>query len=356
MKRLAEQKFVNSRLVKKVPFHCEVIKIDGESVYTPRYAEIVARMFELRIQGKGAPSIAKILNEEFDAPKKLRKGEFSQHFVLRVLKDRATTGVLVMRDNTEVADYFPAAISDATYLQANDRKPFMTGVVTAKAGTTNVIKGTTRCNECHNGVIVKTSKSKFRYLKCVKSSHGCMVQRSLQYSKVLLPILDSLLDVHWITKALKDIKRSKERIDYHEKQVVKLNQILQKASNLTVIENLVERIEQHDVYITFFRTIESGNHETILDGLNVGTKSGRATLNLILNITFKKIIVDFSSEQITLVTKIDNHTQKRPASINDIRHANVWELQGLSSLLLKDDVEVSATKLRQLLTPPTQTK
>ena len=339
------KKHINSRLIKSVPFHCEITKVNGESIYISKYAPIVQRMFELRIQGKGAPTIAKILNQEFDVPDKLRKGKFSQHLVQRILKDRATTGLLITRSNEEVKDYFPAAISEETYFQANDTKPFMTGVMTSEAGTTNVIKGVTHCASCHNGVLVKTSNSRFRYLKCVKSSQGCANSKSLQYPKILIPILDSLLSVNWITKALKDISRSKERILHHEQQVTELNRIVEKTTNLTTIEHLVERIEQHGIYITFFRSIEYGGHDTILDALDVSTKSGRVTLNLILNITFKKIIVNFDSEQITLASRIDDRIESKSASLESIKNPQVWELKGLSTLLLKSEENVKSNVL-----------
>lgn len=328
--------YANSRLTKSLPFHCTI----DDGIYKPTYAPIVQKMFELRLQGMGAPKIAKELNNLFEAPPKIISGEFTQHIVHRILKDIAVTGTLVTRDKQHVPDYFPAAIDLDTFNRVNSHKPFKTGVITSTSGSANVLKGVAKCSACHSGVVMKLSGGRYRSLQCTKRTTGCVGSgKAVRVTEILPLILASMERSRWVLETYQNKKRSREKLVKLEEKKKLLAASLKTVSSKEAIDALSNEIEEVGLYMSFHQSLAKGSYANLLDSLDLSHAEGRKSFNLILGVVFSAIEVNFHQSELTLVHRFDDLTEKLPFNHQGLS-PTTWGVKGLMDILLKEGTAI----------------
>lgn len=329
------KQYKNTRLVKSLPFHCA---LEGDIITAP-YVDIVKRMYALRLKGYGAPKIAAILNDEFNAPKSIRSGEFSSHFIRRTLKSRANLGELKIKGQQAVTDYFPPAIDSDIFDKVNNTRFFKTGVI-AKNGTTNVLKTVAHCSACDNGVVVKVSNSRYRALNCVKRGKGCQVQRSLRVYDVLPGVLNDMLHNEYVSQTFKDSQVAKDKVSAFEAEMVLLENKIKSSQSAKVKVLLAEEVEMLQKRIGFHANLAVGKFNHILESFDLDTLAGRETLGVLLDFIYDSIRLDFDNARILVTRRHDGLTQT--LNCDDI-DPKVWQVKGLSSLLFKNSSSVPET-------------
>ncbi|MFA0117648.1 recombinase family protein [Vibrio breoganii] len=340
---MATKIYKNTRVVKSVPFHCEV---EGDIIHAP-YTDIVQRMFELRLKGLGAPAIASKLNEEFSAPNSIRTGEFTNHFVHRLLKSRSVLGELHIKGGEVIKNYFPPAIDEATFDKVNSTRLFTTGVTSAK-GTTNVFKGVTFCKACSNGVVVKTSNSKYKALNCVKRGKGCSVSSSVRVYDVLPALLNDMVLDPWVTEVFTDSKRSQEIIESTTETQKALQAELKTAYSKKTVQAIIESIEYLEHKINYHKILLKGGFSHILDSFDFSTLEGRKLFTFTLDIIYSNVTVNFDSGIINVAHR---HTGKKYRIKTTNLDSRVWKIKGLEQILFKDGANLPDEFINNLKAP-----
>lgn len=326
------KEYKNTRLVKSVPFHCV---IEGDQILAP-YIDIVQRMFQLRLKGYGAPKIAQLLNDEFDAPMSIRSGEFSSHFIRRTLKSRANLGELHLKGQGLIKDYFPPAIDEETFDKVNNTRFFTTGLI-PKNGTTNVLKAVSHCAACSNGVVVKVSNSRYRALNCVKRGKGCSVSKSLRVYDVLPAILNNMLLDEFVADNFKDSQISQGKVSAFEAELALLEAKIKSSHSAQVKILLAEEMEGWQRRLHFHKNIVAGKHTNILETFDLDTLDGRETLGVLLDFIYSNISVDFDTG---IIKATHRHGDRTEQITNNNIDPRVWKVKGLASLLFKDSANL----------------
>ncbi|MEZ9862753.1 recombinase family protein [Vibrio breoganii] len=335
--------YKNTRVVKSVPFHCV---IEGD-IITATYADIVKRMFELRLDGLGAPTIANKLNDEFTPPKSIRAGKFTNHFVHRLLKSRAVLGELHIKGGEVIKDYFPAAIAEATFDKVNSTRPFTTGITSAK-GTANVFKGVTHCKACSSGVVVKTSNSKYKALNCVKRGRGCNVSNSIRVYDVLPALLSDMVLDPWVVQVFSDSKRSEQIIKSTEKTQQALQGELKTAYSNQTVQAMTESIAYLEQKKNYHKALLENGFEHLLDSFDFSTLEGRNLYSFTLDIIYSNVTVNFETGVIMVTHR---HTgSKHRLKTTNLDH-RVWRVKGLEQILFKEDANLPDEFINNLKAP-----
>lgn len=318
--------YPNTRLSKAVPFHCELI--DG--YYQDCYSDIVKRMFELRLQGLGAPTIASRLNEEFTPPKTVRSGSFSQHLVHRLLKDPSLIGELHTKTET-IENYFPSAIDKETFAKVNQAVFFNNGRRKV-GGSSNVLKGVARCSKCGNGLTVKTSNSRYRALQCIKRNKGCD-SGAVRLSDVLLVILTDMIVDEGIKKRFEDYQERSAILEELLEQKTLLEEAIGNVISKVQLEALLNALDDLDKRIAFNRSVSTGKFDNILETVDYTSADGKRAFQILLQFLYSSIEVDLSNAAVSLVDAVTGELRTQSRQWIDSR---VWKVKGLQEVLFKE--------------------
>lgn len=173
-KKFADAKASGKLLTKVVPSWMEVV--DGKIVLIPERAAIIVKIFEMAKNGTGQLSIAKTLNKEI--PFWGRAGAWQESYIIRVLKNKAAYGTLVL-DGQEVPDYYPAVMSRDEFMFVNKiRQGRRVNNAGNKKGSrlSNLFSGTLYCGYCGskmvmNGNITADGENE-KYIVCKGARSG----------------------------------------------------------------------------------------------------------------------------------------------------------------------------------------
>ncbi|CAK3539073.1 putative Recombinase domain-containing protein [Vibrio crassostreae] len=323
--------YKNTRLVKALPFHCI---LEGNE-YNVVHIDIVERAFQLRLEGLGAPTIAKRLNEEFSPPLKIRSGSFSQHFVHKLLKDKSSIGTLTLRTGEEIKGYFPPAVSETIYNKVNSENNFTTGIIKNDSGSMNVLKGISHCVYCKGGVVARVSNSRFRTLNCVNKAKGCPSQGSLQMANLLPAILNCTLKDQWTKEAFSNADRSQRTLDEYTAKIEAVQKNLQHIQSKETIEQLEGDIQEFKLYLTFHAELLKGNKDNLLQVFDLTTLEGKRSFSILMSAIYKDILIDFEEG---IVTLIHNHNQniQKIKTTHEKLNPEVWKVKGIKTILFKN--------------------
>ncbi|RCU49162.1 recombinase family protein [Corallincola holothuriorum] len=164
-------------ITRQVPFWCE---IKNNTVIENHHAAAVRRMFELSLEGKGAITIARKLNEEsvpcYTGARK-SKHNWNMQKVHRVLKNPATYGLFVPEgDYQEKENYYPQVISKTDFMTVQGLIEKRRKNKVKSASPNNLFSGVLKC-QCGSHYSFGTSKTgRFegsqRFLKCNRKTFG----------------------------------------------------------------------------------------------------------------------------------------------------------------------------------------
>lgn len=207
------------------------LSYDG-SQYIPEKdrIEVIQKIFELSIEGRGQRSIAKSLNLSgvpvFGSEKRNHKGLWSSSSVCKILTNRALLGEyqptnLVggkrVNSGEPIKDFFPRIISEEIYYQAQNMRSVRRAFKSTKNSLNfNIWQGVAKCGFCRSAMHLDNKGRDQKYLKCYGAAKGACsakpvkLERAESAYKEILAKLDS---VSLVQGAQSKIKKEIEIID-----------------------------------------------------------------------------------------------------------------------------------------------
>lgn len=179
---------------------------DGELVVREGAQETIDLMFSLALNGHGATTIAKTLNQSGIVPWAATKNaakRWTASRVKRVIFNDATLGYYTPYNRPRMGEVkragekirrYPAVIDIETFAKVNERKREKR----PRRSIANLIPRVSRCYRCGGAMGARGSSVKghyYVYCQAAKSGTGeCDHQRGWRYADIEKPLLDLLLD------------------------------------------------------------------------------------------------------------------------------------------------------------------
>jgi DNA invertase Pin-like site-specific DNA recombinase len=163
----------------------------------PDKAEVIRRIFDSAISGKGTPTIARELNQT-NTPTLGTAIEWSAALVAHVLHNRSVYGLYYPKkaSASEIQDYYPPVISQDQYdhCQAiiDGRNRNRTGG--NREDVQNIFAGLVYCGECGSKYRYVSKKGKERYLQCTTAYNtGKCKALSISYTPLKTAVIHDIL-------------------------------------------------------------------------------------------------------------------------------------------------------------------
>lgn len=172
-------------------------KTNNQFDLIPDKAEIVKRIFDAAISGKGTPTIARELNQT-NTPTLGTAAEWSAALVSHVLHNRSTYGLYYPKKASadEIENYYPAVISQDQFDQCqaiiDGRNRNRTGG--NREDIQNIFAGLVYCGECGSKYRYVSKKGKERYLQCTTAYNtGKCKAITLPYTALKTAVIHDIL-------------------------------------------------------------------------------------------------------------------------------------------------------------------
>ena len=208
--------------------------IDGEFKVIEERAEVVRRIFQLALQGKGPTLIARALNE--DGIETFGKSNgWHVSYIKKILRNRAVLGEFqphIKKKGGErkpagdlMPDYYPQVVSERDFSLVQAQRPTVRQA--ASRGYANLLSGLCKCTACggnvvylNGGIETRAGGSQVRreYLQCEQSRRGlCDLRQRYPYTVIRDMVLDKILEV-----GLKATAEPNDRLKQIEEEVLAL--------------------------------------------------------------------------------------------------------------------------------------
>lgn len=230
----------------KLPFW--VKKVDNKLVLISDKADIVRKIFELSMNGRGIHAILHYLVKNKIPPSGYCK-KWVNSSLQRLLRSTSVFGVFQPMTHEggkkrpigePIVDYYPAAISKETFLvvqgKIDKRKNTFKGPCNPER-VTNLVSGIAKCSKCGSAMVV-TDKARKRYLYCNQMQHNAnCVSGGILYEVfevILLECLQERLEVSGFFGNESNTKALQFKIDAKIQQLKETDLKLSKLADIVL--------------------------------------------------------------------------------------------------------------------------
>ncbi len=208
-------------------------------------ADIVRRIFQMSINGRGAVSTCRILNEEgIKAP---RGGTWALTSIKKILGSKAALGHHThIIDNkvqsSTVPDFYPPIISEETYYlsQAKMKERHKPSAAGRKSTFPNVLSQVAVCGTCGSHMLYDPKSPQWVYLTCREFKKNACTNKPLRIELINRFIIEQYLHPQHFEKHLNLVKKGStdtDQINVIESKIESekeaLKQLIELTSNLS---------------------------------------------------------------------------------------------------------------------------
>lgn len=192
-------------LTKNAPAWLEVNEDRTEFLIKEPHGQTIKKIFEMSINGVGAYSITRYLNQNLDTyPAMGAAKSWNDSYVIRILTSPAVLGHFQPHEKIDnkkvpigdlVKDYYPAVVDEDTYYLAQSAlKSRKTGAAGRKGEYfANLFSGIAFCGKCGGGMLHRNKGKRprgYRFLRCANSLKGngctCPAWRYSEFEEAFL--------------------------------------------------------------------------------------------------------------------------------------------------------------------------